>query len=65
LANMIRTRSSGRGRLPVWVVRKRSLLSFIPRPLLAFASESGHRAASGQRGCIRIPRLDDDRRDPI
>src|SRR5215813_1961193 len=30
LANIMRMRSAGRGRLPVWVVRKRSVLRFIP-----------------------------------
>ena len=28
-ANIMRIRSSGRGRLPVWVVRKRSVLRFM------------------------------------
>src|SRR5712691_9009889 len=30
LANIVRMRSSGRGRLPVWVVRKRSVLRLTP-----------------------------------
>src|SRR5271166_3640230 len=39
LANIARTRSSGRGRLPVCVVRKRSVLRFI---VGATSMEAGH-----------------------
>src|SRR5262245_61979473 len=43
LAYIMRIRSSGRGRLPVWVVRKRSVLRFMDSPELKLVRRGGLR----------------------
>src|SRR6266852_4156376 len=56
LANIARTRSSGRGRLPVWVVRKRSVLRFIARSVALLETRHDLLAQQLQRSRHRLMR---------
>src|SRR5215831_18218909 len=55
-ANIARTRSSGRGRLPVWVVRKRSVLRFIARSVALMETRHDLLAQQLQRSRHRLVR---------
>src|SRR6202048_83078 len=56
LANIARTRSSGRGRLPVWVVRKRSVLRFIAQSVALLETRHDLLAQQLQRSRHRLVR---------
>src|ERR1700732_1094843 len=56
LANIARTRSSGRGRLPVWVVRKRSVLRFIAQSVALLQARHDLLAQQLQRSRHRLRR---------
>src|SRR5438132_4093724 len=56
LANIARTRSCGRGRLPVWVVRKRSVLRFIAQSVALLETRHDLLAQQPQRSRHRFGR---------
>src|ERR1700730_5753183 len=56
LANIARTRSSGRRRLPVWVVRKRSVLRFIAQSVALLETRHDLLAQQLQRSRHRLVR---------
>src|ERR1700730_11764339 len=56
LANIACTRSSGRGRLPVWVVRNRSVLRFIARSVALLEARHDLLAQKLQRPRHRLVR---------